>query len=250
MKLKLLTILFLFAGLLLFCGQLHAQKLYVGANYHPHDDKNIKKIKTDIGLMKVAGLNVVRMGHLAWDSYEPAIGQFDFRWFDEVMDLMDDAGIKLIFDIAIRPAPLWLHHKFPSIDIVGENGDVHYPKHSNMDDVGDPNYQIYALRFTDEMTKHYASHPALLAFGIDIESAYVLQKLKQVGDATQSMSYWVFTEILEETGPRFTPFHRGFGMLNIQGINNNQPRYISTERRVLSAVGGEHRGEVYTKFYG
>ena len=33
------------------------------------------------------------------------------------------------------------------------------------------------------------------------------------------MSYWVFTDIFEEAGPRFTPFHGGFGMLNTQGIN-------------------------------
>jgi xylan 1,4-beta-xylosidase len=51
------------------------------------------------------------------------------------------------------------------------------------------------------------------------EAAYVLQKLKQVGNAANSMSYWVFTDIFEEAGPRFTPFHGGFGMLNTQGIN-------------------------------
>jgi len=51
------------------------------------------------------------------------------------------------------------------------------------------------------------------------EAAYVLQKLKQVGNAANSMSYWVFTDIFEEPGPRYTPFHGGFGLLNIQGIN-------------------------------
>lgn len=51
------------------------------------------------------------------------------------------------------------------------------------------------------------------------EAAYVLQKIKQVGKAANSMSYWVFTDIFEEPGPRFTPFHGGFGMLNTQGIN-------------------------------
>ena len=51
------------------------------------------------------------------------------------------------------------------------------------------------------------------------EAAYVLQKLKQVGTAANSMSYWVFTDIFEEAGPRMTPFHGGFGMLTIQGIN-------------------------------
>jgi xylan 1,4-beta-xylosidase len=51
------------------------------------------------------------------------------------------------------------------------------------------------------------------------EAAYVLQKLKQVGNAANSMSYWVFTDIFEEPGPRFEPFHGGFGMLTTQGIN-------------------------------
>ncbi len=51
------------------------------------------------------------------------------------------------------------------------------------------------------------------------EAAYVLQKLKQVGNAANSMSYWVFTDIFEEPGPRYEPFHGGFGMLSTQGIN-------------------------------
>jgi len=149
---------------------LRAQQLYVGANYHPHDDKNIEKIKKDIQLMKAAGLNVVRMGHLAWDSYEPSEGKFDFAWFDKVMDMMNDVGIKVLLDIAIRPAPIWLHHKYPSIDIVDANGDVQFPNHRYMEDVGDPMYQKYAVRFTDSLTKHYGKHPALIAFGIDNES--------------------------------------------------------------------------------
>jgi len=147
-----------------------AQILFVGANYHPHDDKNIEKIKTDIQLMKAAGFNVVRMGHLAWDSYEPLEGKFDFAWFDKVMDLMNDAKIKVILDIALHPVPIWLHKKFPSIDVVDASGNKLYPNHRYMDDVGDPNYQKYALRYADSLSKHYKNHPALIAFGIDNES--------------------------------------------------------------------------------
>jgi len=51
------------------------------------------------------------------------------------------------------------------------------------------------------------------------EAAYILEKIKQVGDAANSMSYWVFTDIFEEAGPRFTPFHGGFGLINYQSIN-------------------------------
>jgi xylan 1,4-beta-xylosidase len=66
------------------------------------------------------------------------------------------------------------------------------------------------------------------------EAAYVLQKLKQVGGAANSMSYWVFTDIFEESGPRFTPFHGGFGLLTIQGIN--KPVFYSYE--FLNRLGG------------
>ena len=160
----------LFLILFIFASFLKAQVLYIGANYHPHDDKNPEKVKHDIELMKDAGFNVVRMGHLAWDSYEPAEGKFDFAWFDNVMDMMNDAGIKVILDISIRPAPIWLHYKYPSINITDADGNVLYPNHRYMEDIGDPFYQKYALRYADTLSKHYGKHPALLAFGIDNES--------------------------------------------------------------------------------
>jgi xylan 1,4-beta-xylosidase len=57
------------------------------------------------------------------------------------------------------------------------------------------------------------------------EAAYILDRLKKIGDAATSMSYWVFTDIFEEPGPRFTPFHGGFGLLNYQAIN--KPAFYS-----------------------
>ena len=57
------------------------------------------------------------------------------------------------------------------------------------------------------------------------EAAYILQKLKQVNGSANSMSYWVFTDIFEESGPRFTPFHGGFGLMNTQGIK--KPAYYA-----------------------
>lgn len=97
MKTSKINILLLIAISFFLSFGLKAQGLYVGTNYHPHDDKNLEKIKSDIQLMKAAGFTSVRLGHLAYDSYEPAEGQFDFGWFDKVMDMMNEAGIKVIF---------------------------------------------------------------------------------------------------------------------------------------------------------
>ena len=55
MKTSKIKILFLIAIPFLFNFVLSAQELYVGTNYHPHDDKNLEKIKSDIQLMKAAG---------------------------------------------------------------------------------------------------------------------------------------------------------------------------------------------------
>jgi xylan 1,4-beta-xylosidase len=57
------------------------------------------------------------------------------------------------------------------------------------------------------------------------QAAYILEKIKQVGSAATSMSYWVFTDIFEEAGPRFMPFHGGFGLLNYQAIK--KPAFYS-----------------------
>ena len=163
------VVLFLFAALAPgFAPLATAGELLVGANYHPHDS-NPEAWARDIKLMQQGGFRVVRMGHLAWDSYEPQDGQFNFAWFDQVMDEMHAAGIQVILDLAVRPAPLWLHTGHPSVSVTDVNGVIQYPNHRYYEDVGDPTYQQYALRFAEAMVKHYAKHPALLAFGLDNE---------------------------------------------------------------------------------
>ncbi|HEX8606418.1 MAG TPA: glycoside hydrolase, partial [Pseudoduganella sp.] len=67
------------------------------------------------------------------------------------------------------------------------------------------------------------------------QAAYILQKLKQTGAAAQSMSYWVFTDIFEEPGPRFEAFHGGFGLMNTQGIK--KPAYFAYQ--FLNGLGAK-----------
>ncbi len=49
-------------------------------------------------------------------------------------------------------------------------------------------------------------------------ATYVLNTLKKTESLVNAMSYWTFTDIFEEAGPPVTPFHGGFGLLNLQGI--------------------------------
>lgn len=71
------------------------------------------------------------------------------------------------------------------------------------------------LHYTEWSASYTPSDPVHDSY---YSAPYILNKLKQVGDAANSMSYWVFTDIFEESGPRYTPFHGGFGLVNYQGI--------------------------------
>jgi xylan 1,4-beta-xylosidase len=72
------------------------------------------------------------------------------------------------------------------------------------------------LHFTEWSTSYTPSDPVHDSYH---SAAYILDKLKKCGDAAQSMSYWTFTDIFEEAGPRWEAFHGGFGLINYEDIN-------------------------------
>ncbi|AIE83676.1 beta-galactosidase [Fimbriimonas ginsengisoli] len=143
-------------------------ELFVGTCYQPVD-RTPKQIKADVAIMRGAGFNVVRIGDLSWDYFEPAEGKFDFKRCDQVFDEMQANGIKVILDIPGLPAPQWLHHKYPGVDLVSQNGVRLHAAERYMDNISDPDYRRLASRMADELTRHYAHHPALFALGYDNE---------------------------------------------------------------------------------
>lgn len=140
----------------------------MGTCYQPVD-RSPEQIRRDVALMRAAGFTLVRMGDLSWDAFEPSEGRFDFAWFDDVLNQMNEAGIKVILDIGGLPAPTWLHDRYPSVNVVNQGGVMLQPARRYMEDISDPVYREHAKRFADALTSHYAHHPALLAVGYDNE---------------------------------------------------------------------------------
>lgn len=143
-------------------------QLFVGTCYQPVD-RSPEQIDRDIAIMHGAGFNVVRMGDLSWDSFEPTPGNFTFEWFDRIMDKMQANGIRVILDIPGSPAPIWLHRAYPGVDIVSQNSTRLPPAERYMDDIGDPDYAREAGILADALTRRYAHHPAVIAVGYDNE---------------------------------------------------------------------------------
>jgi xylan 1,4-beta-xylosidase len=71
------------------------------------------------------------------------------------------------------------------------------------------------LHFTEWSASYTPADPVHDSYH---SAAFILDKLKNSAPAANSMSYWTFTDIFEEAGPRFEAFHGGFGLLNYQDI--------------------------------
>ena len=71
------------------------------------------------------------------------------------------------------------------------------------------------LHYTEWSTSYSPRDPVHDSY---ISAAYILSKLKGTEGYADSMSYWTFTDIFEETGPVPSPFHGGFGLVNFQGL--------------------------------
>ncbi len=143
-------------------------QLFVGTCYQPID-RTPEEIANDIAIMKKAGFNIVRIGDLSWDSFEPSLGKFDFSMWDKVVAQLHDSGIRVILDIPGSPAPIWLHRTYPGVDIVAQDGTRRPPAERYMDDISDPNYAHELGTLADAIMKHFAHNPAILAIGYNNE---------------------------------------------------------------------------------
>ena len=143
-------------------------QMFVGTCYQPID-RSPDQIKADIAIMKSAGFNVVRMGDLSWDSFEPADGKFTFDWFDKILYQMNQMGIRVVLDIPGSPAPIWLHKKYPGVDLVNQEGNRLPPAERYMDNISDPDYVRHLSKMAKALLSRYAQNPAIIALGYNNE---------------------------------------------------------------------------------
>jgi xylan 1,4-beta-xylosidase len=68
-----------------------------------------------------------------------------------------------------------------------------------------------------------------------ISAAFIINSLKSCGSDAQAMSYWTYTDIFEEAGPAPSPFHGGFGLINLEGLH--KPSYYAY--KYLHQLGDE-----------
>jgi beta-galactosidase len=150
--------------------------MHFGADYYPEHwvypyagtpEQPELRWEQDIELMLAAGINAVRMGEFAWGLYEPEEGRYDFGWMRRAMDLMHQAGIKVVLGTPTAAPPPWLSQQHPEILPLDERGLRKYPGSRRAYCVNSDVYWDYSQRIVTALAEALGQHPALIAWQID-----------------------------------------------------------------------------------
>ena len=101
--------------------------------------------------MREAGVTFVTLGVFSWAWLEPAKGEYDFGWLDEVMDLLHDDGIAVDLATATATPPPWLTAAHPEILPVDRDGHTLWPGSRQAWCPSSPLYREHALALTDAL---------------------------------------------------------------------------------------------------
>ena len=95
--------------------------IHFGVDYYPEHWPR-ERWETDARLMKEMGVQVVRMAEFSWFKMEPAEGEFDFEWLEDVVALLDSYGIKTVLGTPTAAPPAWIIQKNPEIQPIDREG--------------------------------------------------------------------------------------------------------------------------------
>jgi beta-galactosidase len=135
-------------------------RIHFGGDYNPEQWPEDVWAE-DTRLMKEAGVTMVTAGIFSWARVEPRPGEYDFGWFDRVMDNLGEAGIRVCLATMTASPPPWLSHLHPETLPRTEDGRRMWPGGRQHYCPSSPVYRRYATRLVEQLATRYAEHPAL-----------------------------------------------------------------------------------------
>ena len=119
--------------------------------------------------MQAAGVGFVTLGVFSWALLEPRPGEFDFGWFDEVVELLADGGIAIDMATATAAPPPWLTAAHPEILPVDHAGHILWPGSRQSWCPSSPVFREHALALVEQMARRYGRHPAVRLWHVSNE---------------------------------------------------------------------------------
>ncbi|MCP4315640.1 MAG: beta-galactosidase [Hyphomicrobiales bacterium] len=147
-----------------------ASKPQIGVCYYPeHWPETLWK--EDARRMAALGITYVRIGEFAWSRLEPARDQLSFDWLERAIDILHEAGLKVVLGTPTATPPKWLVDEMPDMLPVDAEGHVigfGSRKHYCFSHRG---YRAECERIVTALAERFGKNPAVTGWQIDNEYA-------------------------------------------------------------------------------
>jgi beta-galactosidase len=162
----------------------------LGTCYYPeHWDEALWH--QDARQMVEAGLTWVRIGEFAWKRMEPYEGKFEFDWLDKSIDILGQAGLKVVLGTPTATPPKWVVDKYPDMLARDENGNLRKfgsRRHYCFSHIG---YLEQCRDIVTRLAKRYGGSPHVAAWQTDNEYGCHNTSISYSDAACDGFSTWL-----------------------------------------------------------
>lgn len=123
----------------------------------------------DAARMAEAGIEWVRIGEFAWSRMEPEPGRLEFDWLDRAIDVLGNAGRKVVLGTPTATPPRWMLDRHPdmlAVDAEGRPRGFGSRRHYDFSHAG---YREECRRIARILCERYGRHEYVHAWQIDNE---------------------------------------------------------------------------------
>lgn len=142
--------------------------MWLGVDYYPEqwDDDMLEQ---DLDTIVELGCNVIRIGEFSWHLMEKKEGEYDFSYFDRVIEKAKEKGLKVIMGTPTATIPAWLAKKYPDILSEFEGGKKRTFGGRHVYCFSSKRMYEYSEKIVRALVSHYKEEKAIVAWQIDNE---------------------------------------------------------------------------------
>ncbi|GAA1227776.1 beta-galactosidase [Microbacterium phyllosphaerae] len=142
--------------------------MHYGADYNPEQWPR-EVWPEDVRLMREAGVTLVSLGIFSWSRIQPAEGEFDWEWLDEIIGLLHEGGIQVDLATATASPPPWASAAYPEMLPQDADGSTFWPGSRQAYAPASPVYRRLASELVTALAERYAQHPAVVLWHVNNE---------------------------------------------------------------------------------
>jgi len=143
-------------------------KILFGGDYNPKQWSR-EIWEADMNLFAKAKVDIVTLNVFSWSKLQPSENEYDFSLLDEIMELVQDNGLKICLATSTAAHPAWMVKKYPDMLRTEFNGNKRKfgGRHNSC-----PNslvYHKYSTLIAKKLAQRYGNYNNVIAWHISNE---------------------------------------------------------------------------------